>query len=58
MIKYLYGENPFYKNQMLLFFSKGNELKAKYQTHHLRKQINNYENILFCRYNFYAFYEL
>ena len=49
---------PFLQEPDAALFSKGNELKAEYQTHHLRKQINNYENILFCRYNFYAFYEL
>lgn len=34
---------PFLQEPDTTLFSKGNELKAKYQTHHLRKQINNYE---------------
>lgn len=34
---------PFLQEPDAALFSKGNELKAEYQTHHLRKQINNYE---------------
>ena len=34
---------PFLQEPDAALFSKGNELKAEYQTHHLRNQINNYE---------------
>ena len=34
---------PFLQEPDAALFSKGNELKAEYQTHYLRKQINNYE---------------
>lgn len=37
-------KEPDGKERIIFYYRrKGNELKAKYQTYHLRRQINNYE---------------